>query len=652
MLDPNSFAFTNFANQPPGYYTPTPGGTTLYHHQAGDLHTPGFTLGGLGTPLSMPTSEGAIHAPQSSNAPLHSFHQQTLGPNVFHNPNPFGFHSHPQQHSFAPHHFSHHPSAFDDFAHRHEPSNIDDSMHHDVEMHGTSSSMSYVPQTFDTTMRSAPHHPHMDKYVAPSPDHAHHEHRLTVSSFRYHVTLNAPTAMIKHATEIPVTYLNKGQAYSVLIVDTQPSQLAAIPTTYRTFVRVSFEDEQQRAKPAACWQLWKEGRGSNEAHQRGGRLQAVEFVDQTQVSGLETNNRPKIELEYSSFDGFSVLWTPAPNAPAECALAVRFNFLSTDFSHSKGVKGIPVRLCAKTELRNVQPPPSPEALTPELCYCKVKLFRDHGAERKLSNDVAHVKKTIDKLKQQITQIEAGIKDHGKRKRSGSMAKPDLNTRPGKVPKHKRTWSMSSASSTGNRGSHEDDLQLKLAALQDMFSSTRPQSVLYLKGEEEDDPDLRPVQITGSDFPALVRTQTNESSGWEQQSTEAVSSIVSPTPSNQSLPSAQRHGSRRESEFVMPPLQPVQSWQQSPPSDLSRHGSGQFAASNTPVKIQQQSSGEPGGAMSSWIEAIGVDYTYQPPAERPIKPGMWNKSLVWHVSILTAFSCLFLYSTAVYWSSSR
>jgi hypothetical protein len=58
--------------------------------------------------------------------------------------------------------------------------------------------------------------------------------------------------------------------------------------------------------------------------------------------------------------------------------------------------------------------------------------------------------------------------------------------------------------------------------------------------------------------------------------------------------------------------------------LSRHGSDHFAASNSPVKIQQQSSGESGGALSGWIEAIGVDYTYQPPAERPIKPGTWSR----------------------------
>src|ERR1700754_3926201 len=54
LMDPNSYAFSTFANQPPGYYTPTPGGfNTLYHPQAGDLHTPGM---GMNTPLSMPHS--------------------------------------------------------------------------------------------------------------------------------------------------------------------------------------------------------------------------------------------------------------------------------------------------------------------------------------------------------------------------------------------------------------------------------------------------------------------------------------------------------------------------------------------------------------------------------------------------------------------
>jgi hypothetical protein len=428
--------------------------------------------------------------------------------------------------------------------------------------------------------------------------------------------------MIKHPGEIPVTYLNKGQAYAISIVDTQP-QLATVPATYRTFVRISFEDEQQRQRPSACWQLWKEGRGTNEAHHRGGRLQAVEFVDPTQAGGIEAAGRPKIELDSASFDGFAVIWTPSPNSPPECSVAVRFNFLSTDFSHSKGVKGIPVRLCAKTELRSIQSPASPEALVAETCFCKVKLFRDHGAERKLSNDIAHVKKSIDKLKQQIAQSESGLKDLGKRKRSGSISKPSsaASSRPGKVPKHKRTWSMSSASSTGgNRGAQEEDLQLKLAALQDMFTSTRPASVLYLKGEEGDDPDLHPVRLSGEPLD-LTKVHTGDSSLWERHNSDvAASEIVSPTPSSQSLQSAER----RESTFQHPtPFNATTEWNnmsQTATGEIVSAVPGGFTPPKVPVKVPK--AGGDAGSLSGWIEALGVDYNYQPPPERIIKPGMF------------------------------
>lgn len=199
--------------------------------------------------------------------------------------------------------------------------------------------------------------------------------------------------MVKHAKETPVTYLNKGQAYNLAVLDSSPPIVSSELHKYRTFVRVSFEDEEQRSKPAACWQLWKEGRGSNEAHQNGGKLIAVEYVDQLQGRGDDYKQR-QVQIEETSFDGFCVTWTTDPvTGPSNCTIPVRFNFLSTDFSLSKGVKGIPVRLCAKTEL--LSPGEEVGAIREaEVCYCKVKVFRYHGAERKLSNDVAHVTKAI------------------------------------------------------------------------------------------------------------------------------------------------------------------------------------------------------------------------------------------------------------------
>jgi hypothetical protein len=434
--------------------------------------------------------------------------------------------------------------------------------------------------------------------------------------------------MIKHADEIPVTYLNKGQAYTLNVVDTQNKPSAHI--RYRTFVRVSFEDEQQRAKPAACWQLWKEGRGTNEAHQRGGRLQAVEYVESGQVGNTEDPTKPRIELESASFDGFCVIWSP-PAGASQCPISVRFNFLSTDFSHSKGVKGIPVRLCTKTEVLG-EIHSSTSTPMAEVCYCKVKLFRDHGAERKLSNDVQHVKKQIDKLNQQIAQIESGMRDLGKRKRSGSMAKASIaDSRPGKIPKHRRTWSMSSVTSNSGRGSAEEDLHVKLMTLQDMFTSTRPQSVLYLRGAEEDDPDLHPVKLSG-EYIELVRNESTETTGWERQSTN--SSMVSPTPSSNSL-----NGDRRDSTAQQQPVQaPIQ--QPTPFGGASRENSNEWRSQtqtaipdllptinniqqlasppeNQPVKIQTRSSSS--ALPPTWIDAIGVDSKYEAPPEPAIKP---------------------------------
>ena len=445
--------------------------------------------------------------------------------------------------------------------------------------------------------------------------------------FRYHVTLNAPTAMIRYADEIPVTYLNKGQAYSISIVDTVPLVPSPAPIKYRTFIRISFEDEQQRLRPSTCWQLWKEGRGLAEAHQRGGKLQAVEYVDPNQ-GGDEETRRAGIELESASFDGFSVTWTPnIATAAADCSVAVRFNFLSTDFSHSKGVKGIPVRLCAKTEIISSGTPDTPPTAGPEVCFCKVKLFRDHGAERKLANDVAHVKKTIDKLKQQITQAESGMNDFGKRKRSGSMVTKGRSSRPGKVQKHKRTWSMSSQSSTGGRPMAEEDLHLKLATMQDMFTSTRPVSVLYLKGYEQDDPDLFPVSLPGEPHDLTKIQPISRQTSWDRRpsgdTTPTHSCLVSPAPSSRSLPS--QPPSHERPDIKKPePVDPAQiapgEWINfSHISDANfplPNPQGFTMSSSQPVKVQK---GQTDSTLPNWIEALGVDSSYQPPPERPVKP---------------------------------
>jgi hypothetical protein len=445
--------------------------------------------------------------------------------------------------------------------------------------------------------------------------------------FRYHTTLNAPTAMVAHSDDVPITYLNKGQAYILNVVDTQ-AQPAQTPRRYRTFVRVSFQDEQQRQKPAQCWQLWKEGRGTNEAHHRGGRLQAVEYVPATHGLSHDDSSRPQFELESSSFDGFCVLWTSATGS-VECPISVRFNFLSTDFSHSKGVKGIPVRLCAKTQMLDDGNGNWSQPSDAEVCYCMVKLFRDHGAERKLSNDVAHVKKTIEKLNQQIAQIESGLKEGGKRKRSGSMARASIDNRPSKAAKHRRSWSVNSATSNSGRGSVEDDLHKKLLALQNRFSSTRPASVLHLRGDKNDDPDASPVALSNENDdllkpPELLKNESTES-GLTRATTisdvDQTSPLVSPI-SSQDSPIDSRKDSSMQQNTPLGQLAMTESedWRNHPQTavmdllptirETSDDGSG-------PTSVQTHSPRT--GAVRGTIEVSGIDVNYEPPQARPVKP---------------------------------
>ncbi|KAJ5264703.1 hypothetical protein N7534_007936 [Penicillium rubens] len=391
--------------------------------------------------------------------------------------------------------------------------------------------------------------------------------------FRFNVSLRAPTAMVKNMSGIPVTYLNKGQAYNLSVVDTSPPIGNHEPLRYRTFVRVSFEERELRMKPSACWQLWKEGRGTAEAHQRDGKLIAVEYVDSLQ-GGSDAHRNRQMQVESMSVDGFCVTWTANPTTGASGSnIPVRFNFLSTDFSHSKGVKGIAVRLCSKTELLS----PGEEAGVShdtELSYCKVKLFRDHGAERKLSNDVAHVNKNMDKLKQQISQAEVGGFTKRKRGNNASAAKrSDMSSG------NKRTWSLDSEDVPPEKVSLEDDLQVKLATMQEMLSSTRSVSIFGLRGDKFDDPDLSPFQLFGDgDSPQYVNLS--------RSNTRQLEAIM-PSPPDTNAPCSN-----------------------SPPTQSLRLGS-------RPTTIQRIPAGDQ--VPRGFIEAAGVDLTYRPPAECRPKP---------------------------------
>lgn len=428
--------------------------------------------------------------------------------------------------------------------------------------------------------------------------------------------------MIRQPRDIPITYLNKSQTYNIQIQDSSIPPGHANPSIkYRTAVRISFEDDQQRKNPGTSWQLWNEGRGTKEAIKRGGRQpKAVEFVGQ---DPNHSDYRNPVQPNIEHFDGFSVTWSPTPENVAACTLQLRFNFLSTDFSHSKGVKGVPVRLCAKTEIIEGQNTLPPSPADREICYCAVKIFRDHGAERKLANDRAHIEKVIDKLTAQLEQAEAGAKETGKRRRSDSM----VSARPAKLAKHKRASSFSSSGSLDDaHEAPEDELSARIRSFKAMPDSIRSSSAFYLNGGEQDDLDSYPV-ILSSNSPTTGSPARSAPPSLQTDSTQTTgksSGVHSETPTSRS-PSivrvqsdpVMRHGpsSDRTPTPFLPTKSPAkQEHFLSAPNQLVSPPTS--ALMNT-KRLEGLHASTPVPQLNS---ALDVDQTYQAPPERKPRAG--------------------------------
>jgi len=152
--------------------------------------------------------------------------------------------------------------------------------------------------------------------------------------------------------------------------------------------------------------------------------------------------------------------------------------------------------------------------------------------------------------------------------------------------------MSSMSSINGGKTVEEEANEKLQAMQDMFTSTRPVSVLHLKGTDLDDPDLHPVPLSGE-------TQDLTEEIWARRRSSvatAASSFVSPSPSSTSL---SQHGDAFPSDR--------REWQLQP--SLGSSSNLEF-----PVKVKQVQNDA--GVLPGWIEAIGIDANYQPPDHKP------------------------------------
>ncbi|KAF6235873.1 hypothetical protein HO173_006069 [Letharia columbiana] len=236
--------------------------------------------------------------------------------------------------------------------------------------------------------------------------------------------LHAPPAlMLKGSGESPVTYLNKGSHYSISVEDT----LRAGPDPGE--VEKKYVDPHESDHP-----------------DHGANSQVVHS------------------------DGFSLMWSADHSDMRQFSIAFRLNFRSTDFSHCKGVMGVAMQLCSKTEEISTT---SVQSLRPnlEMSFCRIKSFRSHGAERKNANDMAIGEKRIRRLKQQLAQSQT--RQTPKDKRLGRDKSKTL--RP-----------------SGARRNHEDGILCKIKILQQNCTSTPPYTLLDQQGKKQQDCDWPPL----------------------------------------------------------------------------------------------------------------------------------------------------------------
>ncbi|KAI8386925.1 CP2 transcription factor-domain-containing protein [Blakeslea trispora] len=190
-------------------------------------------------------------------------------------------------------------------------------------------------------------------------------------NLRFEIVLEAATAVTQRAEETTITYLNRGQSYGVKLSD-KDAQNEIITST----ISITFHSSSHRRTAENYWKSW--------IHQQKQEEPRAIDLDTNQSEGLS-------EVSFPSFDKISFNW----NGRFGARIFVRFNCLSTDFSRIKGVKGIPLRAQMESHV--------PKNLglgrqeINEACFCKVKLFRDKGAERKNKDDAKQISKQLEKV---------------------------------------------------------------------------------------------------------------------------------------------------------------------------------------------------------------------------------------------------------------
>uniref|UniRef100_A0A914CLV2 Grh/CP2 DB domain-containing protein n=1 Tax=Acrobeloides nanus TaxID=290746 RepID=A0A914CLV2_9BILA len=189
--------------------------------------------------------------------------------------------------------------------------------------------------------------------------------------FQY--VLEAPISTSIRREDDRMTYVNKGQFYTIsldyLMDPTKPLKSA----TVRSLVMVVFREDKTYEDEIKTWQLWHKRQHSTK--------QRILEVDAKNTSGIIG------QIEEIAHNAVQFCWSPNEHS---VKISVAVQCLSTDFSTQKGVKGLPLHIQIDTydDADN-------DKIPFHRGYSQIKVFCDKGANRKLLHEARRDEKRKD-----------------------------------------------------------------------------------------------------------------------------------------------------------------------------------------------------------------------------------------------------------------
>ena len=132
-----------------------------------------------------------------------------------------------------------------------------------------------------------------------------------------------------------------------------------------------------------------------------------------------------------------------------------------------------MQLCSKTEEISTNPLGFPST-DPEISYCRVQLFRSHGAERKMANDIANAENRMKRLGKQLYHSQARAVLESKKLGKHTTNHPEVFAKPIRLRKVR-----------------EEGLRSRINSLQRIYRPTQPYTFLDRPGQKQQHCDWDP-----------------------------------------------------------------------------------------------------------------------------------------------------------------